>query len=48
MTAGLNYSPKWWLLLPVGIFAQAVVYYFMLGVSGVGSVPINAESTDPT
>ena len=46
MSAGFNYGPKWWLLLPVGIFAQMVVYYLLLDVTRVGSASVKAGSAN--
>ena len=34
MAAGLSFDAKWWLLLPVGLAAQAIVYYLLFGVTG--------------
>ena len=48
MAAGLIYGAKWWWLLPVGLVAQVVVYYFVYGITSSNAGQSDASSVGPT
>jgi hypothetical protein len=48
MSAGFSVDPKWWLLLPVAIVVQFMLYYIALDLVSERKRGVNPQSEDTT